>query len=238
MAATLPRWSVSEALWPFRTWTGFSTLPTTGDNTYGQLGYANTADETDSTIPYKNNYATMVRFEDAEGEVLEQQPVLTAVAAGQGMIHPGGHHIGVLHVNAAVGQLIVVIVILDVVAVNTALPSLPAPHNWFGSTAENDPLNIELVGVMAGEYHSMAMDKDGKLYAWGWNGYGQLGVTRTGTLHLAYPDRVDMGAVGGGVIVLIAVAGGSPGGGVLAQLPAGILAPAPHSTVRLLRHRR
>ena len=58
-------------------------------------------------------------------------------------------------------------------------PSLSAPHNWFGSTADAHPSNIELVGVMAGEYHSFALDKDGKLYAWGRNAYGQLGVTDT-----------------------------------------------------------
>ncbi|MDE6107319.1 MAG: hypothetical protein K2F83_01420, partial [Oscillospiraceae bacterium] len=58
-------------------------------------------------------------------------------------------------------------------------PTLAEPHNWFGSTAEEDDLNIELVGVMAGEYHSFALDEDGKLYAWGRNEYGQLGVTTT-----------------------------------------------------------
>ena len=54
-----------------------------------------------------------------------------------------------------------------------------------------------------------------------------------GMLHLAYPDGVDVGAVDIGVVYIIAAAVRHPGGGVLAQLPVGVLAPAPDGAVGL-----
>ncbi len=37
------------------------------------------------------------------------------------------------------------------------------------------PGNVAAVTVSAGWYHSLAVGSDGKIYAWGWNAYGQLG---------------------------------------------------------------
>lgn len=37
------------------------------------------------------------------------------------------------------------------------------------------PPSPAIVNVAAGAYHSVAIDENGKLSAWGWNGYGQLG---------------------------------------------------------------
>ncbi|MCM1440012.1 MAG: hypothetical protein NC131_12545, partial [Roseburia sp.] len=328
---------------------------TTGDNTYGQLGYASTVNASDAAAPYKNNYAVAVRFEDADGKPLEDQPVITAIAAGydhtlalsrgtevveNGKRTSGGdvwawgrnnsYQIGIgtskgtgsvtrpVQVlkgqsasdsdylgsiaaitagqynsfairtdgyvlgwgNNAYGQLgdgtkenrgqpvfmlkgqsgsytdyeadqynngqmaagsiymenvyMVsagldhTLILVRVESANEDLtartevyavgnnsdgqlgtwnnndrndsnpgtnassttpvrvlydPSLPEPHNWFGSTSDiNDPrkdLNIEIVGVMAGEKYSFALDSEGRLYAWGSNAYGQLGVTTT-----------------------------------------------------------
>ena len=58
-------------------------------------------------------------------------------------------------------------------------PSTTNSHDWFGSTYDA-PVggdNIVLVAVFAGEYQSYALDQSGKLYAWGRNQYGQLGIT-------------------------------------------------------------
>ena len=38
-----------------------------------------------------------------------------------------------------------------------------------------EPPEPSIVAVAAGAYHTVAIDESGKLVAWGWNGYGQLG---------------------------------------------------------------
>ena len=49
----------------------------------------------------------------------------------------------------------------------------PQP-NTFNTDFLNPP-TPEVVTVAAGAYHNVMINDDGKLEAWGWNGYGQLG---------------------------------------------------------------
>jgi alpha-tubulin suppressor-like RCC1 family protein len=41
----------------------------------------------------------------------------------------------------------------------------------------NSTIGNRVVAIAAGEVHSMAITNDGKLYAWGVNSNGQLGVS-------------------------------------------------------------
>jgi YD repeat-containing protein len=34
---------------------------------------------------------------------------------------------------------------------------------------------VGVVAIEAGDYHSLAITHDGGVWAWGWNGFGQLG---------------------------------------------------------------
>jgi len=54
------------------------------------------------------------------------------------------------------------------------------------------PAGVNGVAVAAGEDHSLAIGSDNKLYAWGYNGYGQLG--NGNTVDSADPTVVDMPA--------------------------------------------
>ena len=42
-------------------------------------------------------------------------------------------------------------------------------------------ISSSITQISAGDYHSLALAKDGKLYGWGYNGYGQLGIGNTDT---------------------------------------------------------
>jgi hypothetical protein len=64
------------------------------------------------------------------------------------------------------------------------LPELNCdPSRWVISTPEANLFNSdylenpkpEVVMLRAGAYHNVAIDDQGKLLSWGWNGYGQLG---------------------------------------------------------------
>ncbi len=60
-------------------------------------------------------------------------------------------------------------------------------------TADGSPLeNIQMIG--AGNYHSIALTTDGKVYTWGYNGYGELGNgTKTNTsipTDIALPTKI------------------------------------------------
>ena len=46
-----------------------------------------------------------------------------------------------------------------------------------------------IVAISAGNYHSIALDKDGNVYTWGYNGYGQLGLGNT--TNTVLPVKVD-----------------------------------------------
>ena len=46
-----------------------------------------------------------------------------------------------------------------------------------------------IVAIAAGNYHSIALDKDGNVYTWGYNGYGQLGLGNT--TNTVLPVKVD-----------------------------------------------
>jgi len=41
-----------------------------------------------------------------------------------------------------------------------------------------------LTEIVAGKYHTVAFDSDGKVYSWGWNLYGQLGDNSTSDSHI------------------------------------------------------
>ncbi|EFJ40915.1 hypothetical protein VOLCADRAFT_36943, partial [Volvox carteri f. nagariensis] len=57
--------------------------------------------------------------------------------------------------------------------------------------------------VACGSRHNLAVDLQGAVWAWGWNGYGQCGVealaagNATGRAAVTSPVRVQGGALGG-----------------------------------------
>ena len=71
------------------------------------------------------------------------------------------------------------------------LPSAIWGYNGYGqlgdgsTTDSNAPIPISLpagitpIAIAAGEEHTLAIGSDGKVYAWGYNGYGQLGNSST-----------------------------------------------------------
>ena len=61
-----------------------------------------------------------------------------------------------------------------------------------GETAGTELRNI--VAITAGYYSSFALRRDGTVYAWGYNNYGQLGISTTGNKY--YPTKVTGGASG------------------------------------------
>ena len=63
--------------------------------------------------------------------------------------------------------------------------------------------DASVVLVAAGGYHSLALDEDGRrVWAWGWNYFGQLGDGTT--IDRLTPVAVDLSALGGAVIVSVA----------------------------------
>ena len=59
----------------------------------------------------------------------------------------------------------------------------------------NFPAGVQLVGVSAGLVHSMALDSDGNLWAWGHNGTGELGNGFDPGLPVTQPFKVNVGTV-------------------------------------------
>lgn len=64
-------------------------------------------------------------------------------------------------------------------------------YNYYGQLGNNSttsssvpvtvslPAGVAPTAIVAGYNHSLAIGSDGKLYAWGWNEYGQLGNNST-----------------------------------------------------------
>ncbi len=57
------------------------------------------------------------------------------------------------------------------------------------------PAGVQLVGVSAGLAHSMALDSDGNLWAWGHNGNGELGNGFVPGLPVTLPFKVNVGTI-------------------------------------------
>ncbi|MDR1529056.1 MAG: hypothetical protein LBS40_01335 [Burkholderiales bacterium] len=56
-----------------------------------------------------------------------------------------------------------------------------------------------------GSYHTVALDDQGRLWAWGENDYGQLGDGTTTTVNRSRPAPVDLAPLAGSVVVAIAI---------------------------------
>jgi uncharacterized repeat protein (TIGR02543 family) len=74
--------------------------------------------------------------------------------------------------------------------------------------------HVMVVSVVAGYYHSLAVDADGRVWAWGYNGYGQLGNGTNGSgVYMSRPALADDattdvdGLFGNGVRVVSVAAG-------------------------------
>ncbi|WP_295825410.1 hypothetical protein [uncultured Microbacterium sp.] len=67
-------------------------------------------------------------------------------------------------------------------------------------TAITFPTGISITSLAAGRNHSLALDADHNVYAWGWNGYGQLGTgDRTGKptpTPITFPTGVTIASIG------------------------------------------
>jgi alpha-tubulin suppressor-like RCC1 family protein len=57
-------------------------------------------------------------------------------------------------------------------------------------TIPNFPSSAKIVSIAAGDYHSFAIDSNGKLWATGWNGVGQLGLGDTNDRNLFQPVTI------------------------------------------------
>lgn len=65
-----------------------------------------------------------------------------------------------------------------------------------------------VVAVAAGSEHSLALTSDGKVYAWGYGGYGQLGIDTSSTSYFDRPQQV-LGPGGSGFLTgIVAIAAG------------------------------
>ena len=59
-----------------------------------------------------------------------------------------------------------------------------------------EPINVtalngkDIVSVHAGEYHSIALTRDGEVYTWGHNDYGQLGLGNA-SIVVSTPQKVE-----------------------------------------------
>jgi alpha-tubulin suppressor-like RCC1 family protein len=64
------------------------------------------------------------------------------------------------------------------------------------------PAGVTPTAVAAGRFHSLAIGSDGKLYAWGYNGIGQLGdgstINRPSPVQVGLPAGVTPTAVAAG----------------------------------------
>ncbi len=88
-----------------------------------------------------------------------------------------------------------------------------------GSTANaTTPVEVEgpggtgtlsnIVAISAGGYHSLALTADGHVYAWGYNGYGQLG--NGSTTNATTPVEVEGPGGTGTLSNIVAIAGWEP----------------------------
>jgi alpha-tubulin suppressor-like RCC1 family protein len=68
------------------------------------------------------------------------------------------------------------------------------------------PAGVRIVAISAGIYHSLAVDENGQVYAWGYNAYGQLGINSTNNSPV--PVAVLPGAIPAGVKITKVWAGG------------------------------
>jgi len=66
---------------------------------------------------------------------------------------------------------------------------------------------IEAVAIAAGQYHTVALDSSGNLYAWGCNLSGQLGDS-TPPYDAGYPTRVYLGSFSGSSVSIVAISAG------------------------------
>ena len=65
----------------------------------------------------------------------------------------------------------------------------------------------DLPVLVAGASHNLAVAADGTLWAWGWNGYGQLGdgTTTDHQTPVQVPGMADVVAIAGGVVQTLAL---------------------------------
>jgi len=96
------------------------------------------------------------------------------------------------------------------------------------------PTGVTPTAIAAGRFHSLASGSDGKLYAWGYNYYGQLGNNSTTDSH--FPVVVSLPA---GVTATAIAAGDYHSLAILSSRPTAALAGRLHHRhPRLLAHRR
>jgi alpha-tubulin suppressor-like RCC1 family protein len=96
-------------------------------------------------------------------------------------------------------------------------PKAPTAYGWnglgqlgLGATTDTrvvSSLPSGAISVAAGAHHSLALGRDGTVWAWGWNGYGQLGNgTTTATVGpVKVAGLTDVVAIGAGLIDSFAV---------------------------------
>ena len=172
------------------------TLVAWGDNSYGQVG---------GSTPFFQKGVPVAVYA-AAGSSLTGKKV-AAIAAGaahsmalcsDGTVSTWGNNsVGQLGINQTVQFPGYPVAVSTSVIVN-GLPRLTALYGK------------KVVSVSAGQYHCLALCSDGTLAAWGYNGYGQLGINSTSNFFYPVPVNTASGvsALFGKTVVGIA-AGGS-----------------------------
>lgn len=96
-------------------------------------------------------------------------------------------------------------------------PKAATAYGWnglgeLGGGASTDmravpPLPSGAISIAAGGYHSVAVGRDGTVWAWGWNGYGQLGngTTTASVGPVKVEGLTDVVAIGAGLLDSFAV---------------------------------
>ncbi len=121
-----------------------------GDNTYGQLGIGKAGEATSASVPLP------VKMDAMQGYPVTSIAVggrHTIARASNGKIYTWGYNQD--------GQL-------GIGSTGHIFPEpLEVSANWLG--------NQSIAQIAAGEQHSVALGNNGRVYAWGYNGYGAVG---------------------------------------------------------------
>ena len=152
-----------------------------GDNTYGELGNNTTTNSlTPVEVVGQGGTGTLSGVKSVAQGVYHS----LAVKSDGSVWSWGYDRDGELGVNSTT---------------NSSTPLEVFPTGWADSTGEHVP-------IAAGAWHSLALKSDGTVWAWGQNGFGQLGINSTASNSTTPVEVVGAGGTGAlsGVVAVAA----------------------------------